>query len=162
MQVGKGLTAPVVVEQILQMKSSQFLNLVLMPEHRVCTQFLQFRQRIEFTPVPFIHTPHGIWQMQSLIDTIFDFETSCLEHKTLAFPVFTLNPFSSGPFFQFFNPIFSSSSDPATMTRSLAYSSSYGQPVLNSQDRASIVIVKRSGLNTDPWCTLTETLIGLL
>ena len=41
MQVGKGSTAPVVIEQVLQMKSSQFLKLVLMPEHRLCKQFRQ-------------------------------------------------------------------------------------------------------------------------
>ena len=142
MQVGKGLTAPVVVEQILQIKSSQFPNLVLMPEHCLCTQFPQFRERIEFTPAPFIHKPHG-----NLTDAIFDFETSCLEHKTLVFPILTLNPFSSSSSFQFSNPI-SSPSDSATMARSLVYNTSHGQPVLNSQDRASILIIKRSELNT--------------
>ena len=81
MQVGKGSTAPV-IEQVLQMKSSQFLKLVLMPEHHLCTQFWQLRLRIEFSPTSFIHTPHG-----NLTDAIFNFETSCLEHKTLVFPM---------------------------------------------------------------------------
>ena len=137
MQVGKGSTAPVVVKQILQIKSSQFPNLVLMLEHCLCTQFPQFRERIEFTPAPFIHTPHG-----NLADAIFNFETSCLEHKALVFPILTLNPFSSSLSFQFSNHI-SSPSDSVTIGRSLAYNSSHGQPVLNSQNRASILITKK-------------------
>ena len=145
MQVGKGSTAPVVVEQVFHRKSSQFLKFVLMPEHCLCTQFWQLKQRIEFAPIPVIHTPHG-----NLTDAIFDFETSCLEYKTLVFPTLTLYPFSSSPSFQFFNHTFSSSSDSATMRRSSAYNSFHGQPVLNSQDRASITIIKRSGLSTDP------------
>ena len=74
MQAGKGWTAPVVVEQALQMKSSQFLEFVLMLGHHLCIQFWQLRQRIKYAPTPFIHTPHG-----SLIDTVFDLETSCLK-----------------------------------------------------------------------------------
>ena len=145
MQVGKGLMALVVVEQVLLMKSSQFLQLVLMPEHCLRTQFQQLKQRTEFTPTPFIHTPHG-----NLTDAIFGFKISCHEHKTLVIPTFTLSLFSSSPSFQFFNLTFRSPSDSATMTRSSAYNSSHGQPVLNSQDRASITIMKRSGLSTDP------------
>ena len=145
MQVVKGSTVPVVAEQALQMKPSQFLNFVLMPEYCLCTQFRQLRQRIEFAPTPFIYTPHG-----NLTDAIIDFGTSCLEHKTLVFPMYTLSPFSSNPSFQFFNLIFSLSSDSATMARSSAYNSSYRKPVLNSQDRAATTIIKRSGLSTDP------------
>ena len=117
-----------VVEQALQMKSSQFLKLVLMPEHRLCTQFRQLKLRIEFAPTPFIHTPHG-----NLTDAIFNFEASCLEHKTLVFPTFTLSLFSSSPSFQFCNLTFSPPSDSATMTRSSACNSSHGQPVLSSR-----------------------------
>ena len=84
MQVGKGSTAPVVAEQVLQIKSLQFLKLVLMPQHRLCIQYGQLRQRIEFAPTSFIHTPQG-----NLTDAIFDFETSCLEHKTLVIPTFS-------------------------------------------------------------------------
>ena len=72
MQVGKGLTAPVVVELVLQMKSSQFLKLVLMPEHCFCTQFWQLRQWIKFASMPFIHTQYG-----NLTDAIFDFDIEC-------------------------------------------------------------------------------------
>ena len=157
MQVGKGWTAPVVVQQVLQIKSSQFLALVLMPEHRLCTQFRQLKQKIEFASTPLIDTPR-----ENLAGAIFSFETSCLEHKTLVFLTFTLSPFSSSPSFQFFNLTFRSASDSATMTRSSACSSSHGQPVLNSRDRASTTIIKRSGLSTDPWHTPSETLIGLL
>ena len=59
MEVGEGFVSPVIVEQVLQMKSPQLLKLPLMPEHRLCTHFLQPRQRIEFAPTPFIHTPQG-------------------------------------------------------------------------------------------------------
>ena len=56
MQVGEGSTAPVVVEQVLQMKSLQFPKLVLMPEQWMCTQLWQLRQMIEFAPTPsYIH-----------------------------------------------------------------------------------------------------------
>ena len=134
-----------VVEQILPMKSSQLIKLVLMPEHNLSTEFRQLRQRIEFAPTPFLHTQHG-----NLINAIFDFETSYLQHKTSVFPTFTLSPLSSSPAFEFFNLTFSSSSDSATVTRSPACNSSHGQPVLNSRDKASIRIIKRSGLNTDP------------
>ena len=113
MQVRKGSTAPVVVEQVLKMKSSQFLKLVFMPEHHFCTQFRQRRHRIEFTPTPFIHTPHG-----NLTDAIFDFKTLCLKHKTSDFPTFALNPFYSSPSFQFFNLTFRSPSDSAKIARS--------------------------------------------
>ena len=75
MQVGKGLTVSVVVDQVLQMKSSQFLKLVLIPEHCLCTKSWQLRQKIEFAPRPFMHTPH-----KNLADAIFDFKISCLEH----------------------------------------------------------------------------------
>ena len=122
MQVGKRSTAPVVVEHVLQIKSSQLFKLVLMPEHRLCTQFRQLRQRIEFSPRPFIHAQHG-----SLTDTIFDFKTSCLEHKTLFFPMLTLSPFSFSPSFQFSNLTFSSPSDLSKMTKLLVYSSSHGE-----------------------------------
>ena len=64
----------------------------------------------------------------------------------------TLSPFSFGLPFQFFNLTFSSPSDSAAMTRSLACNSSHGQPVLKSWDRASITIIKKNGLRTDPWC----------
>ena len=86
------IPAAVVVEQVLQMKSSQFLKLALMPEHCLCTQFRQIRQFIEFAPMPFLHT-HG-----NSTDAIFDIETLCLERKTLV-PTFTLSPFSSSPSF---------------------------------------------------------------
>ena len=155
MQVGKQLTAPVVVKHVLKMKSSQFLKLVLMPEHHLCAQFC--KQRIEFTPTPFIHTPY--W---NLTDAIFDFKTLYLEHKTLVFSLFTLIPLSSSTSFQFFDLTLSSLIDSATVIRSLVYNSSYGQPVLNLRDRAFTTITKRSGLTTDPWCTLSEKLIGLL
>ena len=127
MQVGKGSTAPVVIEQVLQMKSSQFLKLVLMPEHRLCKQFRQRKQKIEFPPTPFIHTSNG-----NLTNAIIIFDTLCLDHKTLVFPTFTFSPFSSRPPFKFFNLTFSSTSDSATITSSLAYNSSHVQPVLNS------------------------------
>ena len=115
------------------MKSSQFLKLVLMPEHCLCTQFRQLKERIEFAPTPFIHTPQG-----NLTDAIVNFETLCLEHKTLVFPTFTLSPFSSSPSFQYFDLTFSSLYDSAIITRLSVYNSSHGQPLLNWRDRASI------------------------
>ena len=74
MEVGEGFVSPVIVEQVLQTKSPQLFKLPLMPEHRLCTHFLQPRQRIEFAPMSFIHTPQGC-----LTDAIFDFVASCLE-----------------------------------------------------------------------------------
>ena len=62
MQVGKGSTAPVVVEQVLQMKSLQFPKLVLMPEQWICTQLW--------------HTLHG-----NVTDAIFDFGMLSLEQR---------------------------------------------------------------------------------
>ena len=37
MQAGKGSTAPVVVEQVLRIKSLQFVEFILMQEHCLCT-----------------------------------------------------------------------------------------------------------------------------
>ena len=125
MHVEKGSTPPVVVKQVLQMKYSQFLKLVVMAEHHFCTQFRQLRQRVKFAPTPFIPTPNG-----NLTDAIIDFETSCLKHIILFF-LFTLSPFSSSPSFQFFKFTFSSQTDSVTITKSSAYYSSHGQPVLN-------------------------------
>ena len=156
MHVEKGSTPPMVVKKVLQMKCSQFLKLVVMAEHLLCTQFRQLRQRVKFAPTPFIPTPNG-----NLTDAIIGFETSCLKHMILFFP-FTLIAFSSSPSFQFLKFTFSSQTESATMTKSSAYYSSHGQLVLNSRDRASITIIKRTGLNTDPWFAPAETLIGLL
>ena len=47
--------------------------------------------------------------------------------------------------------------DSALIIRSFAYSSSHGQPVRNSQDRASNTMMKSSGLRTEPWWTPTPT-----
>ena len=82
LQVRNGSTAPVVVEQVLQMKSSQFLRLALMPEHQLCIQFRQIRQRIKFAPTPFIHTPHG-----NLADAILKFRDIVSRAQEFGLPI---------------------------------------------------------------------------
>ena len=79
MQVGKRLTALVVVEQVLQIKPLQFLQLILMPEHHLRNS--DNLDRVGFAP------PHG-----NLTNVIFDFEISYLEHNTLVFQRFTVSP----------------------------------------------------------------------
>ena len=59
MHLGKGSSASTIVEQVLQMKYLQFLNLSLTPEHSLCTYFLQLKQRIEPAPTPIQDTPQG-------------------------------------------------------------------------------------------------------
>lgn len=52
--------------------------------------------------------------------------------------------------FQFFNFMFNSSGNVATMKRSLAYNSTQRHPVLNSSDRASITMIQRGELSIGP------------
>ena len=137
--IGKASSAPATVEQVLQMKSLSFLKLYLIPEQSLCTHFLQLKQRIEFAPTPFQHTPHV-----NLTDVILVTKALCLEHMTFVFPMFTFSPLNSNPSFQFFSLIFNSSSDSATMKRSLAYNSSQVHTILNSCDRTSITMIKMS------------------
>ena len=138
------------------MKSFQFLKLFQIPEHFM-HPFLETKQRIKLAPTVFQHIPLG-----NLIDVILWFEALCLKHMTFVFLMFTLSPFTFNPSFQFFNLIFNSSSDSTTVMRSLVCNSSQGHPFLNSCDRASITMIKRSGLSTDPSWTLSETLIDIL
>ena len=53
MHVGKGLSTSAKVESVLHMKSLQFLKLSRIPEHCLCTYFLQLKERIELAPIPF-------------------------------------------------------------------------------------------------------------
>ena len=75
------------------------------------------------------------------------------EHKgTLymtSYRMFTCRPFS----FQYFhasNFTSNSSMDSALITRSSLYNRNYGQSVLNSVNRASYIIIKSSGIRTEP------------
>ena len=54
MHIGKGSSASTTVEQVLQMKSLQFLKLFLKPEHCLCTHYLKFKHTIVFAPTPFL------------------------------------------------------------------------------------------------------------
>ena len=120
-----------------------------MPLHFAWTQYLQLRQKIEFLPTPFRHTPQGnfqdlFWVFWSYRDTI----------TTFVFPLLTLGPFCSIPVFQLSNFLSSSSILSAISTRSSAYSSSQGSPVLNTLESASKTMLNSRGLKTEPWCTL--------
>ena len=90
--IGKASSAPAPVEQVLQMKSLSFLKLYLIPEQRLCTHFLQRKQRIEFALTPSQHTPHG-----NLTDVILALAALFLEHKTFVFLTLTLIPSTSNP-----------------------------------------------------------------
>ena len=120
------------------MRSFQFPKHSLQTERHLCANFLQLKQRIEFALTSFQHIPH-----RNLTDVILVLGASILEYMTFVFPTFTLSPFISSPSFQFFNLIFNSSSDSATMTRSLHIiapkSIQFG-----TCDRASITV--RSGV----------------
>ena len=73
------------------------------------------------------------------------------------FPMFTRRPFFSISVFHVCTFTSSSSMDSALIIRSSAYSSSHGQPVRNSLDRASNTMMKSSWLRTEPWWTPTPT-----
>ena len=73
------------------------------------------------------------------------------------FPMFIRRPFLSISVFHVCTFTSSSSMDSALIIRSSAYSSSHGQPVWNSLDRASNTMMKSSGLRTEPWWTPTPT-----
>ena len=100
----------------------------------------------------------------NLADAIFDLETLCLEHKTLAFLMFTLNLLSPSPSFQFFNLASSSLSDSATMTRLLVYNSSHGQPVLNSQvvPLENVLQGIKKGITIEKGITITNAIQKIL
>ena len=71
--------------------------------------------------------------------------------------MFTRRPFFSISVFHVCTFTSSSSMDSALIIRSSAYSSSHGQPVRNSLDRASNTMMKSRGLRTEPWWTPTPT-----
>ena len=72
--------------------------------------------------------------------------------------MFTCRPFS----FQYFhasNFTSNSSKYSALITRSSSYNSIYGRSVLNSLNRASYIIIKSSGIRTEPLWTSTPKLL---
>src|SRR6266536_475633 len=101
-------------------------------------------QQTELLPTPLRQMPHGHFPEFSTCPNLI------LHLMTFVFPIFTLRPFSSIPFFQ--HLIFSTtfSSDSAIRARSSAYSNSHGKPSLNSFDNASNTMMNNSGLRTEP------------
>merc|ERR1712177_95545 len=86
---------------------------------------------MEFLRTPLWHTAQGclscfLTGAELLLLTI-----------TLVLPMFTLSPLLSMPSFHSLSLTVSSSMVLAMITRSSAYSSSHGHPVLNSMERAS-------------------------
>ena len=122
----------------------------LMPLHFLCTQRLQPPQKIALElPTPDWQTPQGYFPDF--------FSTSRLMPDSIifVFPMFTCRPFFSISVLHVCTFTSSSSMDSALIIRSSAYSSSHGQPVRNSLDRASSTMMKSSGLRTEPWWTPT-------
>ena len=118
----------------------------------LCTQRLQPPQKIALElPTPDWQTPQGYFPDF--------FSTSRLMPDSIifVFPMFTRRPFFSISVFHVCTFTSSSSMDSALIIRPSAYSSSYGQPVRNSLDRASNTMMKSSGVRTEPWWTPTPT-----
>merc|ERR1712115_581060 len=111
---------------------------------------------MEFLRTPLWHTAQGclpcfLTGAELLLLTI-----------TLVLPMFTLSRLLSMPSFHSLSLTVSSSMVLAMITRSSAYSSSHGHPVLNSMERASSTMTNSRGLKTEPWCTPTLTSKGSL
>ena len=123
----------------------------LMPLHFLCIQHIQPPQKIALLPTPLWQTPQGSFP------DFFNRSISVPDTIIFVFPMFTRRPFFSISNFHVFNFTSSSSMDSALIIKSSAYSSSRGQPVRNSLDRASNTIMKRRGLRTEPWWTPTPT-----
>src|SRR5664279_3112613 len=85
-----------------------------------------------------------------------------LQCITFVLLMFTLGPFNSSPSFQHLSFSINSSSVSAIRHKSSAYSSSQGNPALNSLESASNTMMNNSGLSTEPWCTPTFTSKPLL
>ena len=123
-----------------------------MPLHFLCTQRMQPPQKIALElPTPDWQTPQGYFPDF--------FSTSRLMPDSIifVFPMFTRRPFFSISVFRVCTFTSSSSMDSALIIRLSAYSSSHGQPVWDSLDRASNTMMKSSGLRTEPWWTPTPT-----
>ena len=120
------------------------LSLPEIPLHFLWTQCLQLWQNMELLPTPFLQTPHGHFPTPKPL------LASLLLIITLVFAAFTLNLLSSRPVFHFSNFPTNSSIASAIRTRSSAYSSSHGHPVLNSIDKASKTMINNKGLSTEP------------
>ena len=112
-----------------------------MPLHFLCTQRLQPPQKIALEP------PTPDWQTpQGYFPDFFRTSRSMPDSIIFVFPMFTRRPFFSISVFHLCTFTSSSSMDSALIIRSSAYSSSHGQPVRNSLDRASNTMMKSSGL----------------
>ena len=123
-----------------------------MPLHFLCTQRSQPSHWIALVlPTPVRQTPQGYFP------DFFSTSRLIPDSIIFVFPMSTRRPFFSISVFQVFTFTSSSSMDPALIIRSSAYSSSHGQPVWNSLDRASNTMIKSSGLRTEPWWTPTPT-----
>ena len=123
-----------------------------MPLHFLCTQRLQPPQKIALElPTPDWQTPQGYFP------DFFSTSRFMPDSIIFVFPMFTRRPFFSISVFHVCTFTSSSSMDSALIIRSSAYSSSHGQPVRNSLDRASNTMMKSSGLRTEPWWTPTPT-----
>merc|ERR1712002_691096 len=154
---GAGLTcwtwSPV---QTLHLKFGSSTRRVLIPLHLLCTHSSHELHLMEFLRTPLWHTAQGylpcfLTGAELLLLTI-----------TLVLPMFTLSPLLSMPSFHSLSLTISSSMVLAMITRSSAYSSSHGHPVLNSMERASSTMMNSRGLNTEPWCTPILTSKGSL
>ena len=136
-----GLAAP---RQRLHLNSGSSTSRPLMPEQRWCTQQLQPEQRIELPPTPCLQTPHGNRPAS------FSVSRPVPDIKTLVLAMFTRRPFFSRFNFHSFSFDSSTSGFSAVITRSSAYRSSQGHPVLNSVERASSTIMNSSRHSTEP------------
>ena len=139
--------------QTLHLKFGSALRRDLIPLH-LCAPIAHMSYTLWglFVPTPLWHTAQGclpffLTGAELLLLTI-----------TLVLPIFTLSPLLSMPCFHYL----SSSIVLAMITRSSAYSSSHGHPVLNSMERASSTMINNRWLKTEPWWTPTLTSKGSL
>ena len=72
--IRKGSSAFATVNQVLEMKSLQFLKLFLIPEHRLCIHFLQLKRTIEFVPTPFQHPKPAQYLFQAYTSLVIPFK----------------------------------------------------------------------------------------
>src|SRR5664279_1202834 len=106
-----------------------------MPLHLLCTHCLYTVHTIELTPTPFRHTAHGHFPEFSICPDLI------LQCITFVLLIFTLSLFNSNPSFQHLSLSINSSSVSAIKHKSSVYSSSHGNPALNSLEGASMTMM---------------------
>ena len=136
----------------------------VIPEYLLWTHRSHKVLKMELAPTPKVHTPQVYFGFFAAILVCWHWRREfwfCWHlHRGTIF--LHVKPCDSSEVFQAASLFLRSLRESLNITRSSAYSNSQGQLTLNAPDKASITLMNRKGLSTDPWCTPTDTLKGSL